>query len=156
MNKASFRRIFDVEASLEEAWHRLAEVERWPEWAPHIVSVSVSPQGELGPTSSGALRIKWLGRNTFRMSAWEPPLRWRWVGGLPGVRIYYDHRFEASGPAVTRLEWVVELDGPLAPLIRRIFSRVYGRNVDRAIPRLQDWFRQQEKSDRLADPSVER
>lgn len=109
MTEASVRRIFDVEAPVEEAWHRLAEVERWPEWAPHIVSVNVSPQGELGPTSSGALRIKWLGRNTFRMSAWEPPRRWQWVGGFPGVRICYDHRFEASGPVATRLEWVVEL-----------------------------------------------
>lgn len=156
MNKPSVRRIFDVDAPLEEAWHRLAEVERWPEWAPHIVSVSVSPRGELGPTSSGVLRIKRLGRNAFRMSAWEPPLRWLWVGGLPGVRISYDHRFEASGRAATRLEWVVELRGPLAPLIRRVFSRVYGRNVDRAIPHVQEWFRQQAKGDRLIDPSVER
>ena len=156
MNKPSVRRIFDVDAPLEEAWHRLAEVERWPEWAPHIVSVSVSPQGVLGPTSSGVLRIKRLGRNAFRMLAWEPPLRWQWVGGLPGVRISYDHRFESSGPAATRLEWVVELGGPLAPLIRRVFSRVYGRNVDRAIPRLQEWFRQQAKGDRLIDPPVER
>jgi hypothetical protein len=44
MTKPSVRRIFDVEAPLEKAWHRLAEVERWPGWAPHIVSVSVSPK----------------------------------------------------------------------------------------------------------------
>ena len=61
--------------------------------------------------------------------------------GLPGVRISYDHRFEASGPTATRLEWLVELRGPLAFLVRPIFARVYGRNVDRAISRLQDWFR---------------
>ena len=36
-------------------------------------SVEVSPPGELGPTSSGAFRIKGLGRNTFRMSAWSRP-----------------------------------------------------------------------------------
>jgi hypothetical protein len=62
-------------------------------------------------------------------------------GGLPGVRIYYDHRFESSGPAATRLEWLVELHGPLAPLIRPVFARVYGRNLDQGIPRLQEWFR---------------
>jgi hypothetical protein len=141
MTSATVKRVFEVDAPLEEAWHRLAEVERWPEWAPHITSVTVSPPGELGPTSSGALQIKRLGRNTFRMSVWEPPVRWEWVSRLPGVRIYYDHRFESSGPAATRLEWLVELRGPLAPLIRRAFARVYGRNVDRAIPRLQEWFR---------------
>ena len=61
MAKPSVRRSFEVDAPLEEAWHRLAEVERWPEWAPHIVSVEVSPPGELGPTSSGAFRIKGAG-----------------------------------------------------------------------------------------------
>jgi carbon monoxide dehydrogenase subunit G len=134
-------RIFEVEAPLEDAWRRLADVERWPEWAPHILSVSVSPPGELGPTSGGAFRIRRLGRNDFRMSAWEPPVRWEWVGGLPGVRISYDHRFEPSGPAATRLEWVVALRGPLAPFVRPVFARIYGRHVDRAIPRLQAWFR---------------
>jgi carbon monoxide dehydrogenase subunit G len=141
MTSATVKRVFEVDAPLEEAWQRLAEVERWPEWAPHITSVTVSPPGELGPTSSGALQIKRLGRNTFRMSVWEPPVRWEWVGGLVGVRIFYDHRFESSGPAATRLEWLVELHGPLAPLIRAVFARVYGRNLDRAIPRLQEWFR---------------
>ena len=141
MTSATVKRVFEVDAPLEEAWQRLAEVERWPEWAPHITSVTVSPPGELGPTSSGALQVKRLGRNTFRMSVWEPPVRWEWVGGLPGVRIYYDHRFESAGPAATRLEWLVELHGPLAPFIRPVFARVYGRNLDRAIPRLQEWFR---------------
>jgi hypothetical protein len=112
MASATVRRVFEVDAPLEEAWQRLAEVERWPEWAPHITSVTVSPPGELGPTSRGALQIKRLGRNTFRMSVWEPPVRWEWVGGLVGVRIFYDHRFESSGPAATRLEWLVELHGP--------------------------------------------
>ena len=141
MTEPVIRRSFEVESPLEQAWHRLADVERWPEWAPHISLVELSPPGELGPTSRGALHIKLLGRNTFRMSAWQPPSRWEWVGGLPGLRIYYDHRFESAGPASTRLEWVVTLRGPISPLIRRVFARVYGRKLDLAIPRLQEWFR---------------
>ena len=39
------------------------------------------------------------------------------------------------------MTWVVVVRGPLAWLIRPIFKRVYGRNVDRAIPLLQDWIR---------------
>lgn len=45
MTSATVKRVFEVDAPLEEGWRRLAEVERWPEWAPHITSVTVSPQG---------------------------------------------------------------------------------------------------------------
>ncbi|HLM65664.1 MAG TPA: SRPBCC family protein [Acidimicrobiales bacterium] len=141
MAKVAVRRSFDVVAPVDEAWRRLADVERWPEWAPHITSVRVFPSGPLGPSSRGVLHLRRLGRNTFRMSAWEPPRRWEWAGGLPGVRITYDHRFEASGDKATTMTWTVSLEGPLARLIRPVFAQVYGRNVDRAIPRLQAWIR---------------
>lgn len=141
MTDATVQRIFDVEAPVDVAWHRVADLERWPEWAPHIRSAHLSTGGELGPTSRGAVSIKGLGRNTFQVSAWEPPVRWEWIGRFPGLRVYYDHRFEPRGPTSTRMEWLVTLRGPIAPLIRGVFARVYGRIVDRAIPRLQEWFR---------------
>jgi carbon monoxide dehydrogenase subunit G len=140
MGTEAVRRTFEVAVPLERAWRRLAEVERWPEWAPHITAATVTPPGPLGPTSAGALRIRGLGRTTFRMAAWESPRRWAWVGGLPGVRIDYDHRFAPSGPDAARLEWVVTLSGPLALVVRPVFARVYSRNLDRAIPRLQAWI----------------
>jgi uncharacterized membrane protein len=141
MAKVAVRRSFEVVAPVDDAWRRLAEVERWPEWAPHIRSVTVSPTGPLGPSSSGVLHVRRLGRTTFRMSAWEPPRRWEWAGSLPGARVTYDHRFEASGDEATTMTWTVSLEGSLAWLIRPVFARVYGRNVDRAIPRLQTWIR---------------
>jgi hypothetical protein len=70
-NEPAIHRVFEVEAPLADAWRGLADVERWPEWAPHITSAHVSPPGALGPTSRGFFRIKGLGRTTFQMSAWE-------------------------------------------------------------------------------------
>ena len=66
--------------------------------------------------------------------------------GNPGtqeteVRIAYDHRFAPAGNNSTTMTWVVVLRGPLAWLIRPIFARIYGRNLDRAIPGLQAWIR---------------
>lgn len=63
-----------------------------------------------------------------------------WVGGLPGVLVLYDDRFESSGDGATTMTWTVSLEGPLAAVIRPLFARVYGGNVDRAIPRLQAWI----------------
>lgn len=135
------QRSFDVAVPPAQAWDRLAEVERWPEWAPHIKAVTLSPPSRLGPSSSGAFRIRHLGRNAFTMSAWDPPDRWEWTGGLPGVRVVYDHRFAPASGGGTVMTWVVALEGPLARIVSPIFAKVYGRNVDRAIPRLQDWIR---------------
>jgi hypothetical protein len=141
METIAVQRSFEVAVPLDEAWTRLARVEQWPEWAPHITKVMLSPPGPLGPTSTGALHIRRFGPNRFRMSAWEPPNRWEWTGGLPGVRIAYHHGFKPSSDHTTTMTWTVTLHGPLAPLLQPFFARVYGGNVDRAIPRLQDWIR---------------
>lgn len=134
------RRTFRVDVPLAEAWLRLGRIERWPEWAPHITAATLDPTGALGASSTGALRIRGLGRTTFRMTVWEPERRWVWVGGMPGAKVIYEHRFAADGDAATTLDWVVFLDGPLAPVVRPLFAAIYGRNLDRAIPRLQPWI----------------
>lgn len=140
MDTPAVSRSFTVDVARDDAWRRLAAVRRWPEWAPHITAATVTPPGQLGPSSSGALSVRGFGRTTFVMSAWAPPDRWEWTGRMPGVRIVYDHRFAAAGDATT-LTWTVTLDGPLAAPVRRVFARIYGRNLDKAIPRLQQWMR---------------
>lgn len=143
MAREAVRRSFDVPVGVDEAWRRLSEVERWPEWAPHIKRVTLRPPGALGPTSSGTLHLRRLGPTTFRMSVWSPPDRWEWVGGVPGLRIEYDHLFAPAGSDAATLTWVVRLAGPLAPVVRPAFARIYGHNVDRAIPHLHSWLRSQ-------------
>ncbi len=138
MAEEAVRRTFEVALPLAETWGRLAQVERWPEWAPHIRSLTVEPPGPLGPSSSGTLVVKTFGRNTFTVTAWEPGRRWNWTSRLPGVRVDYDHRFE-SFEGGTRCDWIVTLAGPLAFLVRPVFAAIYGRNVDRAIPGFQAW-----------------
>jgi hypothetical protein len=133
-------RRFQVGAPLVEAWRGLAQLERWPEWAPHIDSVTMSPPDKLGPNTTGVIRLRRLGDTTFDMTEWEPPHRWRWQGSLLGHVIGYDHRFEAADET-TWLEWTVDIDGSLTSIIRPVFARIYGRNVDRAIPLLQEWYR---------------
>ena len=141
VGEVAIQRNFHVAVGRDKAWQRLAEVERWPEWAPHIISVEVSPRGPLGPSSSGSLHIRKFGRNKFHMSTWDPMNHWEWRGGLPGVRINYDHQFKALSDNSTQMTWVVTIRGSLAWLIRPIFRRNYGRAVDLAIPRLKEWIR---------------
>lgn len=133
-------RAFSVTVAPLEAWEKLVQVGRWPQWAPHISRVEVSPGPELGQDSTGTLWIRGLGRTSFRMSAWEPPQRWEWVGRAPGLRIRYDHRFAPAPGGASILTWTVVLEGPLAKPVRPLFARVYGRKVDAAILGLTRWI----------------
>jgi hypothetical protein len=131
-------RTFTVDVPRALAWQKFAEVERWPEWAPHITAAELNA-GPLGPRSTGWLKLRGLGRNSFRMISWNPPDEWTWQGSVARTRVVYEHRFLDNAQG-TQLEWLVSLEGPLARLISPLFARVYGRNLDRAIPRLQAWI----------------
>src|SRR5262249_40223570 len=129
-------REFLVKASPTRAWEHLALVERWPTWARHIRRVVVSPPGPLGPESSGQIRLRNGVRSTFRMAALDPPLSWMWVGRFLGLHVSYDHGFEPAPGGGTRLVWRVDVTGPGAAVLGRLFGSIYNRSLDVAIPLL--------------------
>lgn len=134
------RRQFVVRVPLAEAWARLARVEEWPSWAVHIRQISLTPAGPLGEDSSGVIHLKNGMRTAFRMSEFDPPRSWAWAGKFLSLVIHYDHRFEPVGAASTRMIWIVRAEGPLTGLLGPLFAWIYGRNLDRAIPRLvHEW-----------------
>jgi carbon monoxide dehydrogenase subunit G len=131
------RREFTVDASIEEAWDYLAQVERWPSWARHIKRVTLEPAGPLTARSAGSFHLSGGVRSTFRMESFEVPTRWQWVGRFLTTKVHYDHRFESVDPTHTRLTWTVAAVGPGSGSLGRVFGAIYARNLDRAIPRLQ-------------------
>ena len=131
------RREFTVDASIEEAWDYLAQVERWPSWARHIKRVTLEPAGPLTARSAGSFHLRGGVRSTFRMESFEKPTRWQWAGPFLTTKVHYDHRFEPVDPTHTRLTWIVAAEGPGSGLLGRVFGAIYARNLDRAIPRLQ-------------------
>lgn len=126
-------RTFEVPVGAARAWSALADVPRWPEWAPHIAAVTITPAGPVTEATSGAFRFRPLGRARFRMTAFDPPRSWTWTGRVMGTTIHYDHRFAEAGPDRTRLTWVVRAER--SSVRARIFAAVYGRLIDRAWPR---------------------
>ena len=130
------RRQFLVEARLQEAWNRLAQVERWPSWAGHIRRIEVVPRGPLTSESVGRIQLKNGIRSTFRMVEFNPGVNWRWSGRFLWLTVHYDHRFEAVDEGQTKLTWVVAAGGFGVIWLGKLFARIYGRNLDTAIPRL--------------------
>jgi hypothetical protein len=132
------RREFTADVPLEAAWRHLARVEQWPSWARHIKRVEVTPPGELGPHSTGVLHLSNGVRSAFTMTEFNPPRNWKWRGPFLWLTVDYNHLFEGSSPAQTRLTWVVEAEGFGVSVFGRLFATVYNKNLDRAIPLLID------------------
>jgi hypothetical protein len=129
-------REFTVALPLEKAWQHLARVEQWPSWAKHIEQVEVQPPGELGPESTGHIRLKNGIKPKFSMTEFNPYRNWKWVGGFLWLTVYYDHQFDELNSGQTKLTWVIEATGFGVSVIGRLFAWFYGKNLDRAIPQL--------------------
>ena len=136
-------RVFDLGLPADTVWALLVQVERWPEWAPHIRRARLDGEGTLGAESQGQFQFWPAGSGRVHMTTWEPPHLWTWRGRVVGLPIIYHHHFEALPGPTTRLRWVVELaegrPGPRA----NAFARVYARIIDRAWPRFVAWAQQE-------------
>jgi hypothetical protein len=130
------QREFTVDVPLPKAWDHLAHIEQWPSWAPHIRRIELQPPGELGPESTGVIHLSNGMKPAFRMTEFNPPQNWKWVGSFLWATVIYDHRFEPLDAGHTRLTWIVQAEGFGASVLGRLFARIYRRNLDKAIPLL--------------------
>jgi hypothetical protein len=130
------RREFTVALPPQRAWDHLARVEQWPSWALHIKRVELQPPGQLGPASAGVIHLTNGMKPAFRMTDFNPPRNWTWVGPFLWATVIYDHQFEALDAEHTRLAFVVQAKGFGAGILGRLFAKIYRRNLDKAIPLL--------------------
>src|ERR671910_3602721 len=147
-------RVFALGLPADTVWALLAQVERWPEWAPHMRRARLDGKAALGPDSEGEFRFRPVGSGNFQMTAWEPPHLWTWRGQAVGLQIMYHHHFEAVRGPATRLRWVVELAEGRRGLRANVFARVYGRIIDRAWPRFVAWAQQEATRQHDTHPSA--
>ena len=135
-----FKRVVDVKfgvrAPLGFVWSHLAEIEKWPSWAKHIRSISISPPGPLSLKTHATLRLSNGVKTSFRMIEFDPPRHWKWAGSFLGAQILYDHIFDQKEPEQTMVRFTVDVSGGFGVLVRGIFGSIYRRNLSRAVPLL--------------------
>jgi hypothetical protein len=130
------QREFTVDVPLQKAWEHLARIEQWPSWAPHIKQIELHPPGKVGPQSAGVIHLTNGMKPVFRVSEFDPPRSWKWVGGFVWLTVNYDHLFEPLDARHTKLTFIVEAKGFGARVFGRPFAWIYRRNLERAIPLL--------------------
>ena len=129
-------RQFTVAAPLPKAWEHLARVEQWPSWAPHIKRLELNPPGDLGPQSTGVLHLANGMKPAFRVTEFNPPRNWTWVGRFLWLTVTYDHQFEELDAGHTKLTFIVQGTGFGASVLGPLFARIYRGHLDKAIPLL--------------------
>jgi len=144
--KCLLERTFVVEAAAERAWAELLAAEQWPKWAQHLRSVQVTPLGPVGPGSSATLRLKNRTKASVRVTEFEDGRRFRWEGSFLWMRLGYDHVVTTDDTGRVSITFTVEGAGLGVNTIGPLFARIYARNLDRAIPRLQALLRSPDRA----------
>jgi hypothetical protein len=139
--KRLLERTFVVEAAAERAWAELVAAEQWPRWARHLASVRVTPPGPVGPGSSATLKLTNHTKASMRVTEFQDGRRFRWEGSFLWLGLGYDHLVTTDETGRVQITFTVEGAGVGVATIGPLFAAIYARNLDRAIPRLQDRLR---------------
>ena len=130
-------RTFEADTNASAAWNHLIAAEAWPSWAHHLSSVVLTPPGPASADTAAVLRLTNRTRATVAMTEFDDQHRFRWDGRFLWLDLGYDHRVEPIDDSRSRITFTVFGHGIGINSIGRVFARIYGRNLDAAIPRLQ-------------------
>ena len=121
-----------VAGSVGDAWEYLADVERWPEWAPTVLECWVRGGGPLHPGAWVEQRAKDLGwnhRRSEQVTAVDAPRSMAFAGTMGTSVARWGMEFEPAGDGHTNAMMWVEVD--LANVMRAIPARALQRQVQR-------------------------
>ena len=127
-------RSFVVDATADEAWRRLCDLDDWPTWASFMRRVEVSPPGPAGPNTIATIVMTNHTRARVAMTEFVDGHRFRWEGSFLWLRLGYDHIIDPLDDGRARVSFVVDGGGVGVGTIGRLFAWAYARNLDRAIP----------------------
>jgi hypothetical protein len=130
------RREFTVHVPVQRAWDHLARIEQWPSWAHHMKKIELQPAHQFGDRSTGVIHLTNGIKTAFKVTEFNPPRSWKWIGRFLWAAVIYDHQFEALDSGRTRLIWIIEADGFGENILGRLFASVYRRSLEKAIPLL--------------------
>lgn len=106
--------------SPETVFARWADPESWPQWDIAVREVTFTGQALLG--APGRLRPVSGPAARFTVTAYEPGRLFTTASALPGARLIFEHRAYPAARG-TDVEVVVGVEGPLAPLWKRLLGR---------------------------------
>jgi Polyketide cyclase / dehydrase and lipid transport. len=121
-------------ASPEAVWAVLADVDHWPSWNPGYAEAHLD--GPLVPGSSGTVRLANGMRRGFTLVE-ATPLAALVIGGAgPGASQRFLHTIEPLPSGGSRVSMAATMEGPLTPLLSRLFGKVMAGYYPTAVRQL--------------------
>lgn len=118
-----------VQATPEQLWALLSDVDRWDEMLPTVNTIE-----RLGPPGRTKVGDRFRMHNTglpvavYEITVWEPNREFTWVADSPGIRTTAYHRLQAAEGG-TRMTLGIDWTGPLAGLMRLLLRSKVHRMV---------------------------
>jgi len=119
-------------ASTGDVWEKAyADATAWPHWNEELKSAELD--GPLSLGASARIAFKTGLRLRFEVVEFEPGRLFTDEARLPGARMGHRHLVEPTADGGSRLVNTIYIEGPLAPLWRRVM----GSRAERSLPAAQ-------------------
>ncbi len=113
---------FFTSATPERIWAILADVERWREWTPTVLSIEPLTAGGLRMGAKYRVTQPKLRPTVYEVTACVPNKAFTWMQRLPGGGLIADHRIAAKDEG-SEVELSFRAKGWLAGLVSTLFSK---------------------------------
>lgn len=118
----------EIEASPDDVWRVMRDVERWPDWTPSMSSVRLVDEGPLAIGSRARVKQPKLPAAEWVVTELQEGRGFTWISRSPGVRATAEHLIEPTSTG-SRVTLSVQLGGVLGPLVARATRRMTERYI---------------------------
>lgn len=109
----------DIDASPQQAWAALTDVESYPRWTRSMTTVRCGEAGELEVGSTSRVKQPWLPRTVWTVTRLGPERSFTWQSKARGVTTIAGHHLSRRVDGGVTVALTVDQHGPLAKALSR-------------------------------------
>jgi uncharacterized membrane protein len=122
--------VVDIDAPPERVWQIMSDVERWPEWTASVERAERLDEGPLSVGSRARLKQPKFPPVVWEVTDLQPGRSFSWTAKNVGVTSVGRHEIAPRGDSGSRVALSLRQEGPLAPLLALLTSKLTRRYVE--------------------------
>ena len=122
-----FEQTIDIDASQQQVWDVLTELDAWPRRIETVDEVEVLTPPPLAQGTRVRLKQPKLPQGTWEVTAWDAPSFFEWRQKSGAATTVAGHRVEAVGEGRSRLTLTLEMRGLMTPILALVYTSLTTR-----------------------------